>query len=321
MKKMWRAGVALILAGVVNLAHGQAFPNKPVRFVIGFTPGTIVDIVARLVGTEMEKRLGQPVVLEFKSGANGTIGAKFVSSAPADGYTLFYGNTTGIHPVFIRSNAVDAAKDLTPVSLVVTAPFFFYTSAKIPARTLQELSAYSKANPADGLRHGATSATVDLIVQMLANRTGISSRSIPYKASPQIVIALIAGEVNLATTSNVQSFLPHVQSGAVRTLFVAAAGRSALVPNVPTAAEVGLANFELAINFGLWAPPGTPRDVALKLSEAVSTALKTPAVAEKIRTEAAAEPVGSSPDEQLRQFDAEIKFWTEAARLANFKAP
>ena len=156
MSGYWRRIALVVALGFVpGLAQAQAFPAKPVRFVIGFTPGTIVDAVARLLGNELEKRLEQPIVLEFKPGANATIGARYVVGAPADGYTLFYGNVMSIHPLFMATNAVDAGKDFTSVSRIATAPYFMYASGRIPVKTLQELIAHAKAHP-DSLTYGTT---------------------------------------------------------------------------------------------------------------------------------------------------------------------
>lgn len=301
-----------------GVAFAQSFPTRPIRFIIGFTPRTIVDAVARLLGNDLEKRLEQPIVLEFKPGANATIAAKYVVNSSPDGYTYFYGNVLSIHPLFMLSNAVDAAKDFASVSRIATAPFFIYGSGKLPVKTFQDLVRYAKSNP-DSLTYGSTSQTFDLLMQMLRDRTGIRARGIPYKVSTQITVALLAGELDLAVTSNVQSHLPGIQSGATRPLFVTSARRSPLLPNVPTAAEVGISDFELSINFGLWAPVGTPRSVIDKLSRESSAALKGPDVAKMILSRAAAEAIGSTAEEQLRTFEAEVRLWTEAARAGNFQ--
>ena len=304
------------MASIGSTSYSQTYPSKPIRFVIGFAPGTSLDAVSRLVGIEMEKKLGQPITLEFKPGANGIIGARSVMSAAPDGYTFYYGNATSFHPLFNRDNAVFAGTDFAAVGGVATAPYFFFITARRPMTTFQELAAFAKANP-DVLMHGATSQTTDLIMQMLKDRTGFTSRSIPYKSTPQIVNALIVGEVDTAIT-NIQAFLPHIQTGRVRTLFVASPKRSPLLPNIPTSSEIGIANFEVTANYGLWAPLGTPKDVILKLNSEVAAALKNPTVVERLRSGFGMEPVGSTPEEQMRAFENETRFWSEAARMAKF---
>lgn len=307
--------LAMLIAASASLA--QPYPTKPIRIVIGFPAGIILDFIPRIVGNEMAKPLGQPIVLEFKPGASGTIGAKYVVNANADGYTLLFGPAVVTHPILNRNNAVDAGKDLAPISHFATTPYFFVSKASLPVSSVQELVAYAKANP-DSLKHGTPSATTNLVMQMLMSRTGINSRSIPYKSSAQVTIALLAAEVDWSV-ANVAAFLPYIQAGTVRALFVASAKRSALLPNVPTAAEFGVPNFEVASNYGLWAPLGTPRDIIQKLSAEAANALKIPAVVEQLRKCCGVEPVGSTPEELMRTFESDIKFLSEAARQANYQ--
>ena len=309
--------LALALLIVAGAPSAQTYPSKPIRIVIGFPPGTILDLISRLVGSEMAKPLGQPMVLEFKPGASGTIGARYVVNASPDGYTLLYGPLVSAHPLLNRNNPVDAGKELAAVSRFATTPYFFVCRTSLPVSSLPELIAYAKADP-HRLKHGLPSATTDLVMQMFKSRTGINSRSIPYKSSPQITVALLAGEVDWSV-ANVAGFLPHIQAGTIRALFVAAARRSPLLPSVPTAAEFGIANFEVASNYGLWAPLGTPKEIIQRLSAEAAAALQIPAVAEQIRKGSGAEPVGSTPDDLIRSFDADIKFLSDAARLANFQ--
>lgn len=308
-------GVALLSLSIPAL--GQAYPAKPVRFVIGFPPGTVVDAVARLAGNVMEKRLGQPILLEFKPGASATIAAKYVTSAEADGYTLYYGSAVTFHPILNRNNAVDAAKELLPVAGFATAPWFLFANPKIQFNSFKELVAYSKANPGV-LRHSTASATSDLVSTLLMARTGLVSQAIPYKGPPPAIIALLAGEIELGA-STLQPYLPSVQASKIRALFVAASARSPLLPNVPTSVEAGVPDFELSQNYGLWAPMGTPKEIIQKLGGEAIAAVKSPAISEQIRKGFAAEPSGLTAEELLRTFEGEVRFWAEAARAANFK--
>ncbi len=307
------AAIALVAAGS-SLAQG--FPNKPIRIIFGFQPGTIQDAVARPVALEMEKRLGQPIILEFKPGANGTIAAKFVAGSAPDGYTLNYNSIT-IHPIFNKNNAVDAAKELAPVSQFVQTPVFLFARTSLPVTTLQELVAYGKANP-NNIKYGTSNPTINLGFEMLKVRTGLAALDVPYKASSPTILAMLASEVDM-TFSSPGVFLPHVEAGKLRAIFVASNKRSPILPNVPSASEIGIPNFELAVNNNLWAPVGTPRDVVTKLSEAAAAALRMPTIVDFIRKGIGSEPVGSTPEEQLRTFESEVKFWSEAARLANYQ--
>lgn len=303
----------LLLTGTVA---AQAWPTRPITFIHGFPPGTILDAVSRPVSTEMAKTLGQPIVLDFKPGGNGIVGGKYVMGAKPDGYTLYYGNSTSFHPLFVAENAIYAGRDFAPVSAVVSVPYFFFSGAKIPPRNFQELVEYSRSGT-DRVKHGATSQTLDLIMKMLQDRNGLVSRGIPYKSTGQMVTALLANEVE-TTIGAVQPFIAHVRGGSIRALFIAARTRSPLFPDVPTAAEAGIRDFEVTYSYGLWAPQGTPTDVVQKLAAAAAAAVKMPAVAEQIRN-MGADPAGSTPQEAMQNFERETKFWTEAARLSNFK--
>ena len=313
LRRMSFALAALLFTGT---CWAQAWPSKPIRIVIGFPPGTVIDASMRIVAVEMEKKLGQQIVLEFKPGANGTIGAKSVVTAPPDGYTLTYGNSVSIHPLFTRNNAVDATRELVSVSNVMATPFYFIASAKLQARTFEELLKLNKASP-DGHSQGNSVEVQDLIFDILKERTGFVSRSIPYKGSSQTVVSLLAGEVDVSIGS-ILAYIPHVQAGTVRPLFILAGTRHPNYPNLPTSAEVGIPNFELGLDYGLWAPLGTPNDIVQKLAAEAAAATRIPSVAEQIR-KFGSEPVGSTPEGQLRTFNAQMKVWAEAIQKSGFK--
>jgi tripartite-type tricarboxylate transporter receptor subunit TctC len=312
----WAVAGLVLAAGFAPVAMAQAWPAKPIKVVIGFPPGTIIDATMRLVGAEMEKKLGQQIVLEFKPGANGTIGAKAVVTAPPDGYTLSYGNSVSIHPLFTRNNAVDVTKEMVSVSNVMTTPFYFIASGKLPARNFDELLKFARTKP-DGLAQGNSVEVIDLIFGMLKDRTGFISRSIPYKGSSQVVVAMLAGEVDV-TIGSILAYIPHVTAGTVRPMFILSASRHPQFPNLPTAAEVGIPNFELALDYGLWAPPGTPNEIVQRLAVEAATGARVPSVAEQIR-KLGSEPVGSTSEEQLRTFNGQMKVWADAIQRSGFK--
>jgi tripartite-type tricarboxylate transporter receptor subunit TctC len=312
----WAMAGLVLAAGFAPVALAQAWPAKPIKVVIGFPPGTIIDATMRLVGAEMEKKLGQQVVLEFKPGANGTIGARSVVTAPPDGYTLSYGNSVSIHPAFTRNNAVDATRELVSVSNVMTTSFYFLAAAKLQARNFDELLKVARASP-DGLSQGNSVEVQDLIFDILKERTGFVSRSIPYKGSSQTVLAVLAGEVDV-TIGSILAYIPHVQAGKVNPIFILAAKRHPQFPNLPTAAEAGVPNFELGLDYGLWAPPGTPNEIVQKLATEAAAATRVPSVAEQIR-KLGSEPVGSTPEEQVRTFNAQMNVWADAIRKSGFK--
>ena len=305
----------LSLIFIPSASYSQAYPIKPIRFVIGAAPGTILDAVARPVAAEMTKQLGQPIVLEFKPGAGFSIAGRHVASAPPDGYTLYYGNSVVFNPV-VKLNGVDAEKELTSISQFVSTPFFLMSRSNLPAKSLKEIAALSKPDP-DLLKHATQGATQNLAMVLLGARTGISARPIPYSASSQSLIAILSGDVDL-TLNPIIAFLPHIEKGDVRVLFVASDKRSDVAPSAPTTAELGMPEFVVGTNSGLWGPPGTPRAIVQRLSDAAAAAIKTPEITGIIR-KAGGQPVGSTPEAQLQSFQAEMRFWREAAKLANFQ--
>ena len=304
----------LMLAGA---ALGQPYPSKPIRIILGFPPGSVQEAVGRLVTNEMMKTMNQSIVFEVKAGANGSIAAKFVAGSAPDGYTLFLGNTIVLHPVLMANNSVDAAKDLVPVSHLSSAPYGLLASTRVPATNFAELVAFAKKQP-QPIRHGNAVPTNELTMQMIRAQSGLVAEPIPYKSTAQVMAAILGGEVDLVVAV-AQGYFASVQSGKVRGMFVMAARRLPSMPDVPTAAEVGLKGFELASNIGIWAPPGTPREIAQKLSAEAAAALKVAAVYERMQSAFGAQAMGSTPEGLLKTQNDEIRFWTEAAKLANFK--
>lgn len=309
---------ALVAAAASGHAMAQSYPSKPVRIIIGNPPGSVVDVTIRPIAEELTRRLGQPFIVENRAGANSRIGARAVASAPPDGYTLFYSLVMQSHSLFVRDNAVDAGKDLMPVSQLISTPWVLVVRSSLPVKSLQELVAYSKANP-DTLKHGAPAAIVDIPMKFLGDRAGFQSRSIPYKSSPQVMVALLAGEVDLGMGS-AQTFLAQLAAGKLRALAAVATKRVAVVPDVPALPEVGVRDFEVPAYYGLWAPLGTPRDIINKLSAEATTVVRLPAIIEQIRNSSGGEVLGTTPDEQMKQYESEVRFWTEAVRATGYKA-
>jgi tripartite-type tricarboxylate transporter receptor subunit TctC len=309
------ANCALALGG----AHAQTFPSRPITVVVGFPAGSSTDFIIRLAADDMAKTLGQPVVINNMTGANGTIAGNYVAKAKPDGYTLYHGPASAISPLFNKNNGVDVGRSFVPVSNLAAAPYVFFTSAKLPVTTLPELVAWSKANPGK-LNLGSGAVNTAILGAVLKAKTGLIYENIFYKGSGPIVPALLNGEVGFTATISTSAVMPHVRAGTVRTLFVTSPARFPPMPDVPTAAELGLQNFDAGTLLGLWAPQGTPREIVDKLSAAAAAAVRTPEVRAKLRAETVGiEPDGSTPDELLRLYNEEVRFWTEAARLSNYQ--
>ena len=252
-------------------------------------------------------------------GASGTIAGNATVKASPDGYTLYFGSASAISPLFNKNNGVDAIKSLAPVSNFGSAPYTFYVGAKLPINSIQDLVAYSKANPGK-LNFGSGAANAAILASVLASRTGLDYQNIAYKGTGPIVGAILNGDVAFTATVSTGNFASHVRAGTIRVLFVTMENRFALMPHIPTAAEFGIKDFVAITNLGLWAPLMTPKDVIQKLSAAGAAAVKTADVSEKLRDVAVAvQPDGSTPEELLRLFTQEMNFWSEAARISNYR--
>lgn len=319
MRRGLKAATVVLAAGVAvcGAAIAQSYPVRPVRFIIPTAAGGSTDIAARLVAGHMEKHLGQQIVPDNRPGANSTIAANAVAKASPDGYTLYFGSSTSIHPLFNKANGVDAGRQFAPISDLLRPEFFLFISTRVPAKNFQEFVAYSKANPGK-LNLGAGGTIAIMVTELLKARSGLSYSGIPYKGAAPVLTAALAGEVDFMQTT-LAGVMPHIQAGKIRALLVASSRRFALLPDVPTAAEAGVPDYELDFSLGLWAPAGTPRAIVQKLNAEAIAALKAPGLTEQARNQLGAEPMGTTPEEQLRTFETAMRVWTEAARLANFQ--
>lgn len=316
MERLCTLAVAVFALAASTSLHAQSFPNKPIKLITGNPPGTVIDGNVRMISPELEKVLGQPILIEHRTGANSTIAAQAVKNSPPDGYTLLLGSGPQASTLLNANNGVDVGREMVSVSMLVKAPYVLFARANLPFTNMTELVAYSKANP-DKLKFGAASQVQDLVMAVIKSHTGITSISIPYRGSPPIVTALLADEVDLATSS-APPFLAHLQSGRMRAIMVATDKRMPILASTPTGFEVGVPA-DLGLFVGLWAPAGTPGDVVRRLSTAFGGAIKSPAASEQLRKVFGAEPIGSSPEELSRMFDSDMKIWAEAVRATNFK--
>lgn len=305
--------LATVLA--IGTAFAQAYPTRPITIVIPNVPGSPYEAAVRLVNEGLTKRLGQPVVVEYKPGAGQLIGANYVRTAKPDGYTLLYGSVLGIHPLFVKNNAVDAEKQLSPISAYAFTPFIIFSAARL--KSFQEILAYSKANP-NQLKWGTTTPLVTLMYASIKQKIGITGEFIPYKGSSQLTAALASGEVDLATGTST-SVAGLVEAGKINAIFVTSSKRTAVLPNVPSAAEMGFPDLSYGFSQGLWGPLGLSSEIANKLSAEVARILKTPEANTHLLRAVGADVLGTTPEEQVRLFRAEIKGYADAAKLINFQ--
>ena len=298
----------LALACVPALALAQAYPSKPVRLVVPYSPGGGADNAARILATRLSTTLGQTVVIDNRPGGSGMIGAQAVAQADPDGYTVLYdASAFAVNPA-LRKMAFDPAKDLMPVSLAVTVPNLFVVPPNAPYKTVQEFVDYARKNPGKltYASYGAGSAA-HLIGELLKARAGIDLLHVPYKGGAPALTDLMGGQVD-AYFANAASGMNYVKSGKLRALAVTSGKRMAAMPDVPTLAESGFKDFEVLEWNGFFVPKGTPNEVVARLAKEVQAAVKDPATREKLQG-LGLDPVGSTPEAFGRFVQAEMTRW------------
>jgi tripartite-type tricarboxylate transporter receptor subunit TctC len=308
--------LALLVAGE---AAAQTFPNRPVRFIVGFTPGGGVDINARLLAAKLSDFLGQQVVVESKPGAGTNIANEYVAKSTPDGYTLLFNSAAFAVNLALYRNPPYALRDFAPVSVFSESVNLLVVSASLPARTLQDLVNMARERPG-ALNYSSAGAgtTQHMAAELFKLRSRTNIVHVPYKGSAPALTALIAGEVQLSF-SNTVAINQHVRSGRLRALAVAGARRTDLMPEVPTMKEAGIEGVEVPLWFGLLAPAATPREVVQTLAAGVAKAARSPDLRQKL-IDQGADPVGNSPEEFERQLRDEVTRWHEVVKVSGAKA-
>ena len=311
--------IAALLA-TASAAWAQAdYPNRPVRLIVGFPPGSSADIAARVVGNRMSQLLGQQVVVESKPGAASSIAAAEVARAPKDGYTLFMLSSANIANELINpALQFNIVRDFAPVALVNTTAVILTVHPSTGASDLKGLIALAKAKPGE-LNYASTGpgTAPHLSGELLAQRAGIKIVHVPYKGSPEAATDLLAGRVSMMF-SPASAVIAQGKEGKLKLLATATGKRLSILPDVPTMAEAGMPDFETSIWFGLVAPSGTPRPVIDKLAKAVADSTATPEVAKAWEPQGIL-PLSAGPDEFDRYIAAEIKRWSTVAESAGLK--
>jgi len=310
----------MLVAFADNTARAQGdYPNKPIRLVIGFTPGSVADITARVLGNRMGQILGQSVVVENRPGAGSNLAAEFVARSAKDGYTLFLPGSANIANAAINPNLpFDIAKDFAPVALVSAAAVILVVHPSLGVSNLQELIALAKSKPGE-LSYASTGigSAPHFSGELFMQRTGAKLVHVPYQGSPQAATDLLAGRVQVMF-SPATAVISLVQDGRLKVLASAGSKRPGILPDVPTMIESGMPDFDTAIWFGLMAPAGTPREVIDKLSRALREAVKSGDVVAAWRPQGV-DPLDGGPDELGRLIASELKRWGDVATAAGLK--
>jgi tripartite-type tricarboxylate transporter receptor subunit TctC len=312
--------VAVALGALVGAspAPAQDYPNRPVRIVIGFGPGSVADIAARVVGARASQTLGQQIVVENRSGAGSNLGAEYVTRAPKDGYTLFMATIANTINPAMGPLPFDFAKDLTPVTLVASSPQLLVAHPSLGVSTVPELIALAKSKP-DTIAYAMSGVGTlsNLSGQLLNHMAGIKLVAVPYAGSAQGVNDVIAGRVPLMFGS-AANVMPHVQTGKLKALAATQVKRLPNAPEVPTMIEAGLPGYDAVVWMGLLVPTGTPREIVARLSEAVNEALRTKEVETALRAQGF-ETIGGSPEDFGRMIASEMTKWADVATAAGLR--
>lgn len=301
-------------------AQAAGYPNKPIRLIVPFAAGSATDTIGRIFGERITAYLGQPVVIDNRPGANGTIAALAVAKAPADGYTLLLGtNTTNSAIRSIMKNVpYDPDKDFSPISFLGVLPQLVCVNATSPHKTLAELIASAKANP-EKIAYAWPNTVSKFATEMFAAMAGIKLLGVPYKSSPQAMTDLLGDRVELYFSDPVVAG-PHIKSGKVRALATTSGVRMQLFPQVPTIAEAGgLKGYEVMGIFATFAPAGTPRDVIVKLNETIRKASADSEVKSKFEAMSLETQLGT-PEQMAERFRQETERWTKYASVAGIVA-
>lgn len=317
MLKLLLVGLFMLGAWMPEV-HAQSYPQRPIRLVVGFTPGGGVDINARLLAGKLSEILGQQVVVENRPGAGTNIANEFVAKAAPDGYTLLINTAAvAINMSLYKNPPFNTLRDFVPVSMFSESQNIMVVNAGKPFRSAADVISAARAKPG-ALTYASAGAgsTQHLTAEQFKLKTKTDILHIPYKGSAPALTALMAGEVDMVFI-NVPAILPHVKSGRLRPVAAAGAKRTELMPDVPTLREGGVEVNE-TVWYGVLAPAGTPRDIVSTLAAAIARAARMPDIKQKLLDQGA-EPVGSTPEEFSAVVRDEVAKWAEVIRAAGIK--
>jgi tripartite-type tricarboxylate transporter receptor subunit TctC len=305
---------------VPTLALGQAFPSKPIRMVVPFTPAGAVDIATRATAHEMTKVLGQPVAVENKPGAGGNLGVLDVARSAPDGYSVVM-STSGIqaiNPFLYSKMPLDVNKDLVAVAPIVSLSNVLVVHPSVPARTVKDLIALAKKEPGKLTYASSGNGTsIHMSGAMFTQLTGTDILHIPYKGSAPAITDLLAGQTNMMF-DNIPSSLPHIKAGKLIAIATTGAKRDPTLPDLPTIAESGVAGYESGVWFGLMVPAATPKDIINKLNAAAVQATKQPEFVKRMH-DLGYNIIPGSPEDMARMIQDELKRWGPIVKASGAK--
>ena len=312
--------LAVLCLAIAPAAHAQAWPAKPIRLMVPFPPGGSTDIVARIVAQKLSERLGQPIVIENRGGAGGTIGTALIAKSAPDGYNLTVASTSThvVAPSVYTKLDYDPVKDFAPVSLMAVSPYLLVVAPSVPAKTLQELIALAKKQPGRlNYASAGVGSTTHLAMEMLKSVSGTFMLHIPYNGNGPAGTAVIGAQVD-ALFGSLPALLPHAKSGRARALAVGTPKRSPSLPDVPTVAESGYPGFDASLWLAVMAPAGTPQPILERLNKEIVALIGTADTREAL-DKAGAEPLTSTPAELAAMIRDGVPKYAKIVKTAGVK--
>lgn len=319
--KMLACSSAALLAAAAQTAAAQSYPTKPIRVIIAQAPGSATDVVTRTLGSKLQASLGQPLVVDARPGAGGTLGTDVAAKAPPDGYTLFMANnsTHGANPALYSKLPYDAVRDFAPIIFVASTPYVLSVHPSLPVANVKQLIALAKTKPGQiNYASAGNGSTHHLSGELLKSMAGIDIVHVPYKGTGPALTGLLSGEVSI-TFATVTSIQPHLKSGRAKALAVTTPKPSPMLPGVPTISESALPGFEMLSWFGLLAPAGAPPAIVTRMNAEVAKVLALPEIRSALAVQGL-ETRGGTPAQFGDHIRAEIAKITKIAKAAGVKA-
>jgi tripartite-type tricarboxylate transporter receptor subunit TctC len=312
------AALCFAASSIASAQDAKSFPNKPVRIIVAASPGGTSDILARTIGQKLTEKWNQQVIVDNKPGADSNVGAEIAARSAPNGYNLLLldVSTLTMGPSLYAKLNYDPGKDFAPVTMIIFSPHSLTVHPPLPANSIKELVAYSKANPGK-LNFASSSNATKLAVARLNSETGMDMLIVPYKGGAAAMTAVVAGESNVMMAS-LLSTMSQIKSGKLKPIGVASARRMEATPNIPTLIEGGVPNFVTGSWQGLLAPAGTPPDIVKKINAAVVEVLKAPDMKAKLEGDGA-EVVANTPEEFAKFLRDDTASWTKVVKDAGIK--
>ena len=314
-----RITLAAVLLGAAA-AWAQSYPSKPIRLIVPFVPGGNVDITARTVAPALGEALGQPIVVENRTGAAGMVGAQALLAAAADGYTLMMGSNSSlaVAPNLYASWPYDPVKGIAPITNLAITPFVLVVKPALPAKNLDDFIRLAREKPGQlTMASGGNGSSNHLVGELFQMMTGVRFSHVPYKGTGAALVDLQGGQVDLLF-DQASSTVPNVRGGKIRAIAVASRARQGALPDTPTFGEAGLRDFEIDNFTGLVGPAGMPAEAIAKVHDAAVKALATPTVKERFAS-LGVQPVGNTPDQWAAEIRADLARWAKVIKAAGIK--